>query len=414
MPSYWELRHGTVQAPIVIQAADGPRSARLEGDVNMFDCSYVYFIDLDVVPSPPGDALHYEQCDHILLRGVHASGGARAAQETLKANQSRHLFIEDCDLHGAFDNAIDFVAVQYGHIVRSRIHDSQSWACYVKGGSAYITLEGNELYDAGEGGFTAGQGTGFEFMVPPWIHYEAYDVRFVNNVVHDTDGAGMGVNGGYNVLLAYNTLFNVGARSHSVEVTFGSRTCDGNVAVCRSYQLASGWGPTGSSDEPIPNRNVFVYNNIVYNPAGQASRWQHFFVPAPRAASSGTNIPSPARSDVNLQIRGNLIWNGAALPLGIEDPTEGCQSSNPTCNLVQLLADNSINTLEPELVDPTGGDYRPRPGGNVSQVSVTAIPDFGWSDAPLSPAPPPGSASNALGSNRAGAPRSARDHPGAY
>jgi hypothetical protein len=35
-----------------------------------------------------------------------------AAQETVKVNQSRHIYIEDSRLSGAWDNVIDFVAVQ--------------------------------------------------------------------------------------------------------------------------------------------------------------------------------------------------------------------------------------------------------------------------------------------------------------
>ena len=27
----------------------------------------------------------------------------------------------------------------------------------------------------------------FEYMTSPWLHYEAYDIKFVNNVIHDTD-----------------------------------------------------------------------------------------------------------------------------------------------------------------------------------------------------------------------------------
>lgn len=50
----------------------------------------------------------------------------------------------------------------------------------------------NEIYDCGTGGYTAGQGTGFQYMVLPWIHYEANYITFVNNVVHDTQGAGFG------------------------------------------------------------------------------------------------------------------------------------------------------------------------------------------------------------------------------
>jgi hypothetical protein len=105
----------------------------------------------------------------------------------------------------------------------------------LKGGTAYFRIEGNEVYDCGAIGFSAGQGTGFEFMVSPWLHYEAYDLKFVNNVVHDAQNAGMAVRGGYNILLAYNTLFRIGTDADVgaplLLVGRGSRSCDGDAAA---------------------------------------------------------------------------------------------------------------------------------------------------------------------------------------
>lgn len=44
-------------------------------------------------------------------------------------------------------------------------------------------------------------------MIPPWINYEGYSVTVTNNVITDVWGAGLGVEGGYDVLLAYNSLY---------------------------------------------------------------------------------------------------------------------------------------------------------------------------------------------------------------
>ena len=49
-------------------------------------------------------------------------------------------------------------------------------------------------------------------MTPPWFHYESSDVKFVNNVLHDVDGAAFGVWGGYNILMAHNTAYRYGIR----------------------------------------------------------------------------------------------------------------------------------------------------------------------------------------------------------
>jgi len=397
VPNYWESRHGTATAPVILQAADGAGTARLP-NINMFDCQYVYMIGLHL-SAGGGDVLHLEACEFILIRDTTIQGfgdinNYNSPQEALKANQSQHLYIENSDISGGYDNAVDFVAVQYGHVVGSKIHRAGDWAMYAKGGSAYLTIAGNEIFDAGTGGFTAGQGTGFEFMVAPYLTFEASDIRFVHNVVHDTQGAGFGVNGGSNILIAHNTLYRVGARSHAIEVVHGSRSCDGDVATCSRYPAAGGWGTSvPGADEPIPNENVFILNNVVLNPDGSMSQWQHFTVAEPRTPSIGSNIPSPARADTNLQIRGNVIWNGpAGHSLGID--------SGPLAS--DILAHNAINTLRPVLVDPEGGDYRLAASFALpNPVPLPTLP--GGSPPPVTPPPapvPPGIASFALPESR--------------
>lgn len=156
---------------------------------------------------------------------------------------------------------------------------------------------GNRFFDAGTGGFTAGQGTGFDFMTAPWLQYEAYGITFTHNVIHDTQGAGIGVNGGTDILMADNTMYRVGSRSHVIEVVFGSRSCDGDAARCLTYLAQGGWGPNvPGRDEPIPNRNVVIRDNIVLNPDGFESRWQHFAVATPRMPSAGSTGPGRRRT----------------------------------------------------------------------------------------------------------------------
>ena len=415
-PLYWESRYGTADFPIIIQSVDGPGKARLLGFANFFDVRYVYLLDLAL--STEGDVFHCEQCSHLLIRGASMNGGSgHQAHETIKINQSQYIYIENSDIFNTYENAIDFVSVQFGHITHNRLHDADDWCIYLKGGSAYFRIESNEIYNCGTGGFSAGQGTGFEFMVSPWLHYEAYDIKFVNNLVHDTQGAGMGVNGGYNILLAYNTLYRVGANSHAIEVVFGSRTCDGDVLRCTANLAAGGWGTTipGADGEPVPDRNVYIYNNILYNPSPYQSQWQQFAIFGPRNPSAGTNFPSPSVTDANLQIRGNLIWNGGSeMPLGIEDPSQGCQETNPTCNSAQLLAENTINQVQPQLVDPANGDFHPTPGGSVFSVTTYEIPDFGWGDSPANPGVPTGDLINRVSNDLDGKMRILPSIPGAF
>jgi hypothetical protein len=236
--------------------------------------------------------------------------------------------------------------------------------------------------------------------------------------VHDTDGAAIGVNGGYNILLAYNTLYRVGRRSHAIEVVFGLRGCDGDISKCQANLNAGGWGTTqrndGTNEQPIPDRNVFIYNNVLLNPSGFRSEFQHFAIYGPRTPASNSHIPSPARTDVNLQIRGNIIWNGPKnLALGIASDS-GCQNSNSTCNKAQLLRDNSINKIQPQLVNPSAGNFHPVANGNLFHVPVFAIPNFPGGDRPSPPVSPAGNVSNQIKRDRAGKARATTAPPGAY
>jgi hypothetical protein len=274
LPNYWESRWGTYRYPVILEAADGPGTA-VFASINVYDCRYMYLIGLRLQESG-GDVVHFENSNHVLLKD-NTVIGASGVRETIKLNQCQYVYFENNDVSQSGQNAIDFVAVQYGHILNNKIHDAIDWCMYVKGGSANLLINGNEIYNCGgqssEGGFLAGQGTGFEFMSSPWLHYEAYDVKFTNNYIHDTSGAGMGVNGGYNILMAYNTLYRVGRASHGLEFTFGGRGCDGDTAGCQSRNTAGGWGPRNTGSEvPIPNRNVYIYNNILYNPSGYQSQ----------------------------------------------------------------------------------------------------------------------------------------------
>jgi len=415
IPVYWESRHGTFNAPIFIHGNGNSRGqVVLRGGLNIYDSHYIYFENLSA--SINGDVFHCELCDHILLRNVVFNGGG-SAQETVKVNQSQYLYIENSDLSGAYENVIDYVAVQYGHILKNQIHGGGDWCAYVKGGSAYIRLEANVIYNCGTGGFSAGQGTGFQYMTAPWIQYEAYDIKVVNNTIHDTEGAGLGVNGGYNILLAYNTMYRVGSRSHVIEVAYGLRSCDGRPGDpgrerCQQYLNQGGWGTTGvdngSNAINIPDKNVFIFNNIVYNPAGFQSAWQHFAIYDARSNPPSSNIPY-ATTDTNLQIRGNVIWNGSAsMPLGIEDNLDACIASDPTCNETQLRADNAINTIQPAFMNAAGGDFHPA-GNWVSGVTLFTIPDFVW-DLGI----PPGTNSNAVPTDIEGVSRDGRNAPGAY
>ena len=413
--AYIEDRRGTPEFPILVEPADGPGTVAFlqtpagdQGSLQFFQCAHVYLQDFRIAVNG-GDGLQFERCHHVLARRLRVSSVRSEGQdETVKINQSQHVYIEDCDISDAGDNCIDVVGAQWGHIVRCKIHNSTDWGAYLKGGSAYWRVEGNEIWHCGTGGFTAGQGSGLQFMVPPWIHYEAYDIKVVNNLIHDCEGAGLGVNGGYNILMAHNSLVRVGQRSHTVEFVFGGRSCDGGATnECLPNLLLGGWGTTGEGGNFIPNRNIAFVNNLVYNPVGFTNADQFIQFGNPTPTPSDSNLPDVTHADDGLVIRGNVFWNGVpGFSLGLsEDPSNACHDG--TCNPELLAAGNVFNGAEPRLVDVAGGDFRPAPGSPLLTQGVAPIPDFGWTDAPVRPLVPQGNLSNAVnadyhGTNRVG------------
>jgi hypothetical protein len=412
---WFEGRHGSAAHPVEIVAAPGASRVDL-ADMTFHDCSGITLRGLHL-QARGGDVLHLSSCDSMAVRSCRLEGLGDiitydCPQEALKANQCTGLTIDSCDISGAWGDAVDLFAVQGGSVTRNRIHRSLGWCMYVKGGSAALTIEGNEIYGADEGGFLAGQGSSFEFMVPPWLHYEAYDVRFVNNIVHDVTGPGMGVNGGYDVLLAFNTLYKVGARSHAIEVLHGVRGCGGDVETCRRYLRLGGWGtavPGNEGAQPIPNRNVYIFNNVLLQPAGYRSAWAHFAFAPPSPTAPGSNIASPASASQGLVVRGNVIWNGPAdLPLGGEwVPTE------PGCGAAQLREENAINQWRPDLCDPAKGDFRPVQGARLALVVASPIPPFPGGDAPSRPVVPVGRLDNTVTRDLRGYLRGTTSPPGA-
>ena len=362
IPNYLEHRWGTSSAPVVFNAVDGPGTARLLGDLNVFDTRHLHLTGITI--DSPGDSFHCERCDHLLLRQVtmNSNGG----WETVKINQSSNVFIEDSVLTGAGDNVVDFVAVHTGHIVGNVISDAGDWCAYVKGGSSRIVVDGNEIHDCGNGGFVAGQGTGFEFMTAPWLRHEAYDVVVTNNVVHHTTGASLGVNGAAGVLVAHNTAYRTGARSHALEVYLGGRSCDGDSSGCAANRSLGGWGGPGLEGQWIPNDTVWLLNNLIVNPVGASSAWGQVAVQGAAEAPAGSGVPSGRSADDGLRIAGNVFANGTNDLSVIDGP--GCD--RPTCNTPLVRSANSFLSPAGLLQNPETGDWRPTGASTVSGVPV--------------------------------------------
>ncbi|MFM9092805.1 MAG: right-handed parallel beta-helix repeat-containing protein, partial [Verrucomicrobiota bacterium] len=287
-PQYWENRSGQITIA-------GSAAARL-GPMNVYR---VRGLALRGVPlSGGGDVFHCERCRSVTLDRVTVRAGE--SQEAVKFNQSSAMTVRRSDIRGGQDNAFDAVAVRGLRLLDNRIGGSQDWCAYAKGGSSEVIVRGNLFSGCGTGGFSAGQGTGFQWMSPPYLHHEARGVLVEGNTVRDVEGAAIGVQGGYNVLVRDNLAENVGRRSHVLEALYGGRSCDGRPGDegrerCSRYLRSGGWGTTrvddGENFVRIPNRRVFFYNNVILN--RRASRWQVLEVPGPPPArwQRASNVP---------------------------------------------------------------------------------------------------------------------------
>lgn len=76
-----------------------------------------------------------------------------------QVNQVDGMYVEDSTITAAAGNALDYVAVHYGHICRTYMGQGD-WCTYVKGGSAHILIDSNTVADCGQSGLRVGQGTG--------------------------------------------------------------------------------------------------------------------------------------------------------------------------------------------------------------------------------------------------------------
>lgn len=446
--NYFSDRTGTYQYPVILTAADGAGTVTLLGGLNLKNVSYLYLTDLTLwAGREAGSAfgnnvLHIEDGHHILMRGLTLRGpvdcitdACNDMQEVLKINQADYVYLETSDLSGTFQTVLDYFSVQYGHIFGSRIHRSGGRCAYLKGGSAYFLVSGNDFYDCREAGFQAGEGSNLAFMQTPWLHYETYDVKVVNNVFHDIYGSGFGVHGSYNALVAYNTLYRVGldddvGRSWALfDAEQGIRGCTsaeefgGDVGTrqrCQELLDLGAWGTSVlTSGQWIPNHSAYIYNNIFYNPAGATTHYTQFTVDGPVSPPPETrHIPDPSRTDDNLVVRGNIVWNAPLEYAGLigtsngSDP--GCAAGNPTCNEAQLLADNHVNIFEPQLTDPAHGDFTPVAGGNVFTSTTYGPPAFVWTDSPQPPPVPQGTLSNDVPMDHDRNARPYTSPPGAY
>ncbi len=417
---------GSPTTPITLAAADGAGTAVVAGGASFGRVKHFAIEDVEFrvrinEPYQSNNVLQVQASDQVALKRVRLFGpdyenpNAYVIQEVLKVNQTTNFSVADSELAGSYQTALDFMAVHGAQVLRNRIHSANGWCAYVKGGSANIRVEGNEMWACTVGGFSAGEGSDHQFQLPPYLTYETYGVQIVNNVFRDMPGHGVGVQGSYNTLVAHNTFYNVAQspRGYGLAlVAHGARSC-GNQTICDRYIALGGWSSTSSAWPPalVPNRHVWIHNNVFLQD-GVSTQYGTFAVyPSAPQPPTAVQLPNPALTDDDLRISGNIIWN-VDRDLGVGAPSQGCQVGNPTCNAATLLAGNLFNTARPQLVNPSAGNWRPVAGGTVFTTPTIQIPPFSWADAP--PGVPQGASNNTVATDRNGVPRTGAPVAGAY
>lgn len=409
VPSIFQSVWGTAEFPVIFQAADDT-GAVIFPSIDVTTCFYFYAIGITFQSNQESYVASFRACDHILLRNCKFLGKDtvlnKSAEIGLTFYQCQKVFIEGSEVSGSAGSAIALFASQYGHVKYTSLHNYGGNGVYMRGGAAYFTVEENTFSYGGGGGVVCSShdtSSGLDNMFLPWVHYEVYDVKCFNNVFHNISDAGLSCNGAYNILFAHNTLYQTGLNSSLISLGLARRARSVDKDLCKEYIDSGAWGTwyldrSDSDGAPIPNKNIFIYNNIFSNSMDSATAGGHLSVGGALSATAFNAVcPRPAYADDNVEFRGNIIWNGNSdKSLGLI-PGAGCGPENPTCNETQLFGDNTINVAEPEFIGVSFEDFHPKPASTVFTISKPVpIPDFTWSGLPLRPAEPSGSISNSI------------------
>ncbi len=411
VPTIFQSVYGTADNPVIFQAADDTGAVILPS-IDVSTCQYFYMIGIHIRHSSASQgayAINFRACDHVLLRHCTFIGSDSSSSDTAYLGagfyQCQHTYLEHVEFANISGSAIDLYASQYGHIKNSLIHNYGGSGILLRGGSAYFSIQENTIYSGAGGGITCyspDTGRGLDNMVMPWVHYEVYDIKCFNNIIHHTHEAGFSCSGGYNVLFAHNTLFQTGLNNSLVILGLAKRARAIDIDIARERIDSGAWGTwyldrADSDAAPIPNKNIFIYNNIFLNTPDSATASSQLTIAGPVSAIAfNASCPKPALADDNVKIRGNIIWNGKLKDLGI-NPSSGCGASNPSCNQTQLYSDNVINSAEPKFVNAAAGNFHPNRGSIIyTLANAFPIPDFSWTGLPPKPHEPQGNTSNSI------------------
>ncbi|HEY6398696.1 MAG TPA: hypothetical protein VIX82_14710, partial [Solirubrobacteraceae bacterium] len=159
-----------------------------------------------------------------------------------------------------------------------------------------------------------------------------------------------------------NRLWNTGSLSHTVEIDYGLRSCDGRPGdpgrqLCRQYLAQGAWGTTrvddGTNAVRIPNLDITLAGNVIANPRVPGDELIDVAAPFSGPDQDGSGLGA-IRTDNGLRIYDNMFALGRGLPTG----TGNCQVSD--CRRLRRL--NTVTGVSDPFAHAAVGDLALRRG----------------------------------------------------
>ncbi len=252
---------------------------------------------------------------------------------------------------------IDNVNADDMRVEDTYIHDIATNCLYFKGGARNALIQRNRLENCGEGGVMVGFDTSPEFFdlsINPG-YFEAINGTVRNNIIRNTDYAGIGLYASQNSKVVNNTLINTARVGHAA-LYFGVTLQDFDPIAARP-----------------PNTMVAMQNNIVQQGHDRcvSIRWANELGGlSGLAGGPGTNYNYYARTSGSCQFRdgrpaaplavGNLAqWRNAVNADGMS--VEGPLSLASDGRLLASSQARNVGVLLPEVVDDIDQDVRSAP-----------------------------------------------------
>jgi hypothetical protein len=230
---------------------------------------------------------------------------------------------------------IDNVNGDRMHVHDNYIHDISTNGLYPKGGAKNAVIERNRIVNCGGAGIAVGYHTDQEFFDADNTNfYESIDGIFRNNLIINTQGAGIGLWGAVRAKIYNNTLINVAESFHGGLYFEGTPNWD--IVANR----------------PVPGVDPTVENNIV-------------------VLSAATNRPMIVVRNHSLSGTVTLNHNRYYKTGGeatFRDERGGTSITNLSNWRGRIPSDSDSSEGNPQL--DAANDYRPMPGSPVVNAGV--------------------------------------------